>query len=285
MSDVSDFSSVCNPSRRRTACLFSVLLLASFSPASSAQTHPTQYAFEHPTDYTFKSGFSVISGWHCEANRIEVFIDGNNIGLATMHAPRSDKKTICGHEKSGFSLFYDYNALKAGWHRIALYADGKLILQRHINTARITGVGLNLAAVNPLNPFLDLSKLEMEQRAFSEVNGMNRQLRFGEHNVNTRTNSEDVPEKALSRIALELKQKKTLPTSNNKFLQPCNFGPGLQKRSFHTGQFAGFSDVFSEDGYLCEHPDEDSFYGGLPESRMNAFQYSLPLKPRHPQRK
>ncbi|MBB6523410.1 hypothetical protein [Pseudoteredinibacter isoporae] len=134
---------------KNTPTTHHTLLVLAFA-AVSAQSSFAQSRLENPVAKKVESGVSVISGWHCTAQDIEVFIDGKSIGMAGTGTQRPDTESECGHSESGFSLLYNYGSLHEGNHSISVYADGELFAQRVFNTLRpagpLTEFDANLAA-------------------------------------------------------------------------------------------------------------------------------------------
>ncbi len=93
-----------------------------------------QTALENPQPNSFQSGIGVISGWVCEAERIEIVFDP---GTATEETWRAGYKTtredteytpegevLCGDTDNGFGLLYNWNRLDDGVHTVSARADG-----------------------------------------------------------------------------------------------------------------------------------------------------------------
>lgn len=114
--------------------LILTLALSTIIPLSFAQG-----SLESPVAGSTESGISVISGWHCTANKIEVTIDGVSLGKAGSGTGRDDTVGICGHAETGYSLLYNYNDLPTGSHNISVYADGQLLDTRQFNTTQSAG--------------------------------------------------------------------------------------------------------------------------------------------------
>jgi len=79
---------------------------------------------EVPANQSAQSGISVISGWHCSANKIEVSIDGGTRIAAAYGTARDDTQSVCGDKNNGWSLLYFYGLFGTGWHTAEAYADG-----------------------------------------------------------------------------------------------------------------------------------------------------------------
>ena len=87
----------------------------------------TRYNLELPGRGDVKSGVHVISGWACDARRVEVsFNDGPGV-FVPYGSSRLDKVSTCGgEENTGFATLFNYNNLRKGRHTISLYLDGVL---------------------------------------------------------------------------------------------------------------------------------------------------------------
>lgn len=96
--------------------------------------------FENPLPGSVQSGVGVVSGWHCSASQIEVQVDGVSIGETGVGSVRDDTVSICGHNKSGYALLYNYNIPEPGVHTMTVYADGVLLEERKFTTMRSGGV-------------------------------------------------------------------------------------------------------------------------------------------------
>lgn len=95
---------------------------------------------ENPQPDAVESGLGVISGWHCTANEVEIFIDGKSIGSTGVGSLRADTAATCGHSESGYALLYNFNNAEPGRHEIKLFVDGELLDTRYFNTVRSGGV-------------------------------------------------------------------------------------------------------------------------------------------------
>ncbi|MGE0806222.1 MAG: hypothetical protein AB7L76_11775 [Burkholderiaceae bacterium] len=90
---------------------------------------------ENPVAGSTESGIALVSGWHCTAKEIRVYIDGVDIGRSGIGSIRNDTASICGQANTGFSLLYNFNKLTPGSHTLAVYADGA-----HLETREFTAV-------------------------------------------------------------------------------------------------------------------------------------------------
>ncbi len=78
---------------------------------------------ENPADGGDTSGVNTISGWVCDAERVEVEIDGTILVEAAYGTPRADTMDVCGDDNNGFGLLINYGVLGDGQHTIRLLAD------------------------------------------------------------------------------------------------------------------------------------------------------------------
>src|SRR5438105_168273 len=81
---------------------------------------------ENPPVGSSQSGIGLISGWHCNALRIDVEVDGGVLRSAAGYGTaRADTATACGGRTStGFGLLINYNSLGPGMHTVRALADG-----------------------------------------------------------------------------------------------------------------------------------------------------------------
>lgn len=113
--------------------IFSVALTVA-TPLAFAQG-----SLENPVAGNTESGIGVISGWNCTATKIEVKIDGMDLGKAGGGTSRGDTAGICGRSNTGYSLLYNYNDLPSGNHSISIYADGEASETRQFSTIQSGG--------------------------------------------------------------------------------------------------------------------------------------------------
>lgn len=105
-----------------------------------AATAGAQGVLENPVAGSTESGISIVSGWHCTAKEITVFVDGAPLGRSGVGSLRGDTAGICGHANTGFSLLFNYNMLTPGVHTISAYADGALLESRQFISTQSGGV-------------------------------------------------------------------------------------------------------------------------------------------------
>jgi hypothetical protein len=81
-------------------------------------------SLELPGAGSFVSGIGLFSGWYCDADKIEVRIDGGPLFEAGYGTARGDTEGVCGDSNNGFGLLFNYNLLGDGPHLAVAYADG-----------------------------------------------------------------------------------------------------------------------------------------------------------------
>ena len=79
---------------------------------------------ENPKPNAFKSGVGLISGWVCEARRVEVEISGWRIPVV-YGTDRGDTRSQCGDADNGFVTLFNWNHLGNGRHTARLLVDGE----------------------------------------------------------------------------------------------------------------------------------------------------------------
>ena len=79
---------------------------------------------ENPGPASFQSGVGVISGWTCEAEQVEVEINGET-QPAAYGTERVDTEGVCGDTDNGFGLLFNWNRLGDGEHTVVALVDGE----------------------------------------------------------------------------------------------------------------------------------------------------------------
>jgi hypothetical protein len=96
---------------------------------------------ENPQPNVIESGIGLISGWHCTARDVTVYVNGTYIGRSGVGSLRTDTTALCGGKsENGFSLLYNFNVLPPGEHRIEVRVDGAPFTTRTFRTVRSGGV-------------------------------------------------------------------------------------------------------------------------------------------------
>jgi hypothetical protein len=97
------------------------LLLPAFARAQGLKAN-----LENPAANSFQSGIGVLSGWVCDAQRVEVEFDGQSslrfqVAYGTT---RGDTTSTCGDANNGFGMTVNWNLLGDGQHQVRALADG-----------------------------------------------------------------------------------------------------------------------------------------------------------------
>lgn len=79
---------------------------------------------ENPANGSYQSGISLISGWVCDAQEVQVEINGERTLALSYGTHRGDTAAVCGSINNGFGLLYNLNLLGTGEHEMRLLADG-----------------------------------------------------------------------------------------------------------------------------------------------------------------
>ncbi len=80
---------------------------------------------ENPAPDSFQSGFGLVSGWVCGAEKVEIEIDGTDIFEASYGTDRMDTAEICDDSNTGFGLRLNWNEFGDGEHTLRALADGE----------------------------------------------------------------------------------------------------------------------------------------------------------------
>jgi Tol biopolymer transport system component len=81
-------------------------------------------ALENPRSNSLQSGIGAITGWVCNAQRIDVIVNDTIQVQAGYGTARGDTQTACGDANNGFSLLVNWNLLGNGIHTIRVLTDG-----------------------------------------------------------------------------------------------------------------------------------------------------------------
>ena len=112
-----------------------VLLLALFATAAFGAP---KGALENPQPNDYASGIYLFSGWVCEAETVQIGLDGVQLLDVAYGSDRLDTHDVCGDSDNGFGLLVNMANLAPGAHEAVLYADGQIIAQHAFNTAALS---------------------------------------------------------------------------------------------------------------------------------------------------
>ena len=108
------------------------------------RSEPSPGYLENPAPDSPQSGIGLVSGWVCDAEEVIIefeFADGRTLrSPAAVGTLRSDTVGVCGHDKTGFSLLWNWNILGDGAHTVKAFAEGHL-LGAHDITVTTLGLG------------------------------------------------------------------------------------------------------------------------------------------------
>lgn len=119
-------------SRQLLSCWLSAILVLVAAPLPLW----AQATLENPQAGSFQSGIGFVSGWVCEAHRVEIIFEeyrtdtANAVPAAYVipaayGTPRNDTREPCQDDgNNGFGLLMNWNLLGDGEHRVRALADG-----------------------------------------------------------------------------------------------------------------------------------------------------------------
>ncbi|MEW6298545.1 MAG: hypothetical protein AB1671_12490 [Thermodesulfobacteriota bacterium] len=79
---------------------------------------------ENPAQGSIQSGVGVVSGWKCDAVRIEVIFDSGAPIQVAYGTTRGDTRGPCGDDNNGFGLLWNWNLLGPGQHTVRVLDNG-----------------------------------------------------------------------------------------------------------------------------------------------------------------
>lgn len=107
------------------------------SPAPTATSSPA--SLEVPGNGSFQSGIGYVSGWVCDAERVDIIIDGGlYLPPVSRGMSRGDTEAACGDRDNGFILLWNWNLMGDGQHTAELIVDGRTVQS---NTFTVTTLG------------------------------------------------------------------------------------------------------------------------------------------------
>ena len=82
-------------------------------------------SLENPGPASFQSGIGLVSGWVCNADVVELEINGGPRVVAAYGTTRADTAPVCGDRDNGFGLLFNWNLLGDGARTVVALADGE----------------------------------------------------------------------------------------------------------------------------------------------------------------
>lgn len=92
---------------------------------------------ESPQQSSFASGIGLIRGWVCNAQKVEVQINGQPRQTVAYGTLRTDTAEVCGNPNSGFGYTMNWNTLGNGTQRLRAFADGKQFADVNFNVTTL----------------------------------------------------------------------------------------------------------------------------------------------------
>ena len=85
----------------------------------------TKGSLENPANGSATSGIYMFSGWACDAELIEIVINGGSGLKAAYGTDRGDTEATCGDRDNGFGLLFNMALLGTGTHMPLLFSQSK----------------------------------------------------------------------------------------------------------------------------------------------------------------
>lgn len=94
-------------------------------PAGEGQVGGARH--ESPAQHSVQSGVGLIRGWACDAERVQIAIDGGARIPVAYGTSRADTAGVCGDADNGYGMVIAWGLLGTGVHRLRTYVDGTAI--------------------------------------------------------------------------------------------------------------------------------------------------------------
>ena|GEM_PF-2859948 len=104
-----------------------------FSDTSSSGTYPDAEQkvggahHESPAQHSIQSGVGLIRGWACDADKVEVSIDGGERIRIAYGTSRADTQGVCGDADNGYGMVLAWGLLGNGVHHLRTFVDDVMI--------------------------------------------------------------------------------------------------------------------------------------------------------------
>jgi len=112
-----------------------LLLLVALILSPSGLYAASKGALENPQPNDYASGIYLISGWICDAERVEILLDGSQYVEAAYGSERMDTVPVCGDSDNGFGVLVNMANIGPGEHQVSLIADGDVIATHDFQVA------------------------------------------------------------------------------------------------------------------------------------------------------
>ena len=104
-----------------------------FDVLPAGQSSSLKGQHEAPAADADVSGVSVIRGWVCDANSIEIAFDGQQRFPVAYGTERGDTREICGDVNNGYGMTINMALLGEGLHTLQVFVDGTEHIKHTIN--------------------------------------------------------------------------------------------------------------------------------------------------------
>lgn len=93
-----------------------------------------QVTFENPAEGSTVSGISMLSGWACDAETVQIQLANGAVIDAAYGTERADTEGPCGDTDNGFGVLFNFALLGTGEQTVTLLIDGESVASREFNT-------------------------------------------------------------------------------------------------------------------------------------------------------
>ena len=114
------------------------LLLAALILSSPSLYAASKGALENPQPNDYASGIYLISGWVCDAQEVQILLNGSQYLTAAYGSDRQDTLSVCGDADNGFGVLANMANLGSGEHQATLIADGDVIATHDFQVAALS---------------------------------------------------------------------------------------------------------------------------------------------------
>ena len=115
-----------------------LLLLVALILSPSSLYAASKGALENPQPNDYASGIYLISGWVCDAQEVQILLNGSQYLTAAYGSDRQDTLSVCGDADNGFGVLANMANLGSGEHQATLIADGDVIATHDFQVAALS---------------------------------------------------------------------------------------------------------------------------------------------------
>ena len=112
--------------------------LAALALAHSLLVFGQQGSLENPAAASTQSGIGMFSGWHCDADTIEIELENGALLTAAYGTDRADTGGVCGDTNNGFGLLFNFSLFGTGEQTVVALADGVEFDRRTFNALQLS---------------------------------------------------------------------------------------------------------------------------------------------------